>query len=282
MAGTIGPAEMDAYLDYLRAEEKSRNTVAKYARDIRGFLLFLGEKQEITKEFLLVYKDKLCAAYEAVSVNSILAALNGFLRWLGLGGWRLKPLKIQSRVFCDRNRELTREEYARLLQTARNQDNERLYLLMQTLCATGIRVSELRFITVEAARRGRAEVRNKGKVRIAFLPGSLQKILSRYAREQSITAGCVFRTRSGRPLDRSNIWREMKKLCADAGVAPSKVFPHNLRHLFAWIFYGIDKDLARLADVLGHSDIRATRIYTVSSGREHERKINRLGLVLAT
>lgn len=222
------------------------------------------------------------ASHAPATVNSILAAVNGFFRFMGWKDIAVKLLKIQKALFCDERRELTRAEYARLVSAAQKVGNERLSLVMQTICATGIRVSELRFITVEAVTTGRAELCNKGKRRTVFLPGRLRRLLRKYLQKQKKTAGAVFTTRTGRPLDRSNIWRDMKALCESAGVEPGKVFPHNLRHLFARTFYSMEKDLSRLADILGHSSVNTTRIYTAESGLVHARQVERMGLVLTT
>ena len=220
------------------------------------------------------------ASHAPATVNSILAAVNGFFRFMGWKDIAVKLLKIQKALFCDERRELTRAEYARLVSAAQKVGNERLSLVMQTICATGIRVSELRFITVEAVTTGRAELCNKGKRRTVFLPGRLRRLLRKYLQKQKKTAGAVFTTRTGRPLDRSNIWRDMKALCESADVEPSKVFPHNLRHLFARTYYSLEKDLSRLADILGHSSVNTTRIYTVESGSVHLRQMERMGLVI--
>ena len=218
--------------------------------------------------------------YAPATVNSMLTAVNGYLRFYGWSGIAVKLLRVQKALFTDESRELTRAEYVRLVQAARRRDNERLALVIQTICATGIRVSELRFITVEAVYRGRAEISNKGKRRMVFLPERLRKLLKSYAKGQKKTAGAVFTTRTGKVLDRSNIWRDMKALCESAGVAPEKVFPHSLRHLFARTFYSLERDLSRLADILGHSSIVTTRIYTAESGAVHARQMGRLGLVI--
>ena len=210
----------------------------------------------------------------------MLTAANGFFRFLGWKELPVKLLRLQKNLFLEESRELTRQEYVRLVNAARQAGNQRLTLVLQTICATGIRVSELRFITVEAVSRGRAEISNKGKRRIVFLPEKLRRLLRSYARAQKITAGAVFITRTGQPLNRSNIWRDMKALCQCAGVAPEKVFPHNLRHLFARIFYSMEKDLSRLADILGHSSVDTTRIYTAESGAVHARQMERMGLVV--
>lgn len=220
------------------------------------------------------------ASHAPATVNSILAAVNGFFRFMGWKDIAVKLLKIQKALFCDERRELTRAEYARLVSAAQKVGNERLSLVMQTICATGIRVSELRFITVEAVTTGRAEPCNKGKRRTVFLPGRLRRLLRKYLQKQKKTAGAVFTTRTGRPLDRSNIWRDMKALCESADVEPSKVFPHNLRHLFARTYYSLEKDLSRLADILGHSSVNTTRIYTVESGGVHQRQLERMELII--
>ena len=220
------------------------------------------------------------ASHAPATVNSILAAVNGFFRFMGWKDIAVKLLKIQKALFCDERRELTRAEYARLVSAAQKVGNERLSLVMQTICATGIRVSELRFITVEAVTTGRAELCNKGKRRTVFLPGRLRRLLRKYLHKQKKTAGAVFTTRTGRPLDRSNIWRDMKALCESADVEPGKVFPLNLRHLFARTYYSLEKDLSRMADILGHSSVNTTRIYTVESGGVHQRQLERMGLII--
>ena len=220
------------------------------------------------------------ASHAPATVNSILAAVNGFFRFMGLKDIAVKLLKIQKALFCDERRELTRAEYARLVSAAQKVGNERLSLVMQTICDTGIRVSELRFITVEAVTTGLAELCNKGKRRTVFLPGRLRRLLRKYLQKQKKTAGAVFTTRTGRPLDRSNIWRDMKALCESADVEPGKVFPLNLRHLFARTYYSLEKDLSRMADILGHSSVNTTRIYTVESGGVHQRQLERMGLII--
>ena len=220
------------------------------------------------------------ASHAPATVNSILAAVNGFFRFMGWKDIAVKLLKIQKALFCDERRELTRAEYARLVSAAQKVGNERLSLVMQTICATGIRVSELRFITVEAVTTGRAELCNKGKRRTVFLPGRLRRLLRKYLQKQKKTAGAVFTTRTGKPLDRSNIWRDMKALCESADVEPGKVFPLNLRHLFARTYYSLEKDLSRMADILGHSSVNTTRIYTVESGGVHQRQLERMGLII--
>ena len=228
----------------------------------------------------MVWKEELEKRYSPTGVNGRLVAANGFFSFYGRYDLRLKLLKIQKEIFMKEEKELTRAEYGRLVRTAERKGKERLSLLIQTICATGIRVSELEFITVEAVKRGRAEVNCKGKRRVIFLPARLQKKLKAYAAKKGILEGVIFAAKSGRPLHRGNIWAEMKKLCKDAEVSPEKVFPHNLRHLFARIFYSLDKDIAKLADMLGHSNIETTRIYIMESGRIHRQKLERMRLVL--
>lgn len=266
------------YESYLHREERSENTISKYIRDIRAFFVFLAER-DITKEVLLEWKDHLMKKYAPASINSMLAAVNGFLDWLEVPQMKVKPMKIQHAIYSRPEKELSIDEYKRLVEAANQNKNRRLSLLLQTLCATGIRVSELKFITVDAVNSGQSMVCCKGKTRAIFLPQELSRALRRYCKEEKIKSGVIFRTKNGRPLDRSNIWKDMKSLCASAGVAPGKVFPHNLRHLFAQTFYNLEKDLSRLADLLGHSSINTTRIYTMESGNEHKKLMNRMGLV---
>lgn len=275
----ITPGRIARFRDRLIQQEKSRATVEKYLRDIRAFAAFAGAEQ-VSKEGVIAYKQRLMERYAPASVNSMLAALNCFFKEMGWYECLVKAVKIQRQAFRSRERELSREEYYRLLEAAKERHNSRLYLLMQTICATGIRVSELRFITVEALKLGRATVSLKGKTRQVLLPRDLVKELKNYAAEQRIRSGSIFITRSGRPMDRSNILHEMKSLCEAARVDPTKVFPHNLRHLFACLFYKASKDLSRLADLLGHSSVDTTRIYTCVSGSEQQRQIERLGLVI--
>lgn len=267
---------------YLASEERSRATIEKYKRDLNGFLVFLqsiGEPMGFGKENVLAYKEVLIGKYAVSSVNSILAAINTYLQFIGRGEMKVKPLKMQRRVFCSRDEELTLPEYLSLLGSARDQGKTRLWLILQTLCSTGIRVSELRFITIEAVRQHRATVSSKGKSRLVFIPKELCNQLLKYCKEHQLQTGCVFITRSGKLVDRSNIWREMKQLCEAAGIPPKKVFPHNLRHLFARTYYQGHKDLARLADILGHSSVETTRIYILSTGEEQEREVGCLGLL---
>ena len=267
------------YALHLREQERAPATVQKYVQDLTALWDWLAGRP-LTKAALIEWKESLSASRAPATVNSMLAAVNGFFRFMGWKGIAVKLLKIQKALFCDERRELTRAEYARLVSAAQKVGNERLSLVMQTICATGIRVSELRFITVEAVTTGRAEICNKGKRRTVFLPGRLRRLLRKYLQKQKKTAGAVFTTRTGRPLDRSNIWRDMKALCESADVEPSKVFPHNLRHLFARTYYSLEKDLSRLADILGHSSVNTTRIYTVESGGVHQRQLERMELII--
>lgn len=271
--------QMENYLDHLRNEERSPATIKQYRRDLLCFFFFL-DAGELTREAVLSYKEKLEQNYQPVSVNAKLSALNSFFSFLGRSDLKLKFLKIQDSVYCPADQELSKEEYLRLVRTAKEKKNEKLALLLQTICGTGIRVSEVKYITAEAVARGEAMIRLKGKTRTIMLPKKLEKCLKEYMNREKITSGPVFITRTGRPLDRSNIWKMMKALCRDAEVDEKKVFPHNLRHLFARCFYSIDKDIAKLADILGHSSINTTRIYIITSGTEHRRRLDALGFVV--
>lgn len=264
----------------LKSEEKSENTLEKYLRDVRAFAAYLGGAA-VTKETVIAYKNKLLSENYAVrSVNSMLASLNSLFAFLGWTDCRVKSIKLQRQIYCSEERELTKAEYMRLVNTAKQKGNERLNLILQTICGTGIRVSELQYITVEAVKCGEAIVSLKGKTRTIFIVRELQKKLLRYAAEQGISSGTIFITRTGRPMSRTNIWREMKNLCEQAGVNPKKVFPHNLRHLFARTFYGIEKDIAKLADILGHSSINTTRIYIITTGNEHRQRMENMRLII--
>lgn len=270
---------IEKYLNHLMEEEKSAATLKKYRHDLNELHNYL-QGMLLTKSILIEWKKYLIEKYAPSTVNSMLIAVNGYLRFFSWHDLSMKLLKIQKPLFSDENKELTREEYARLVMTASKRSNERLSLILQTICATGIRVSELKFITIEAVQTGRTEISNKGKRRVIFLPQQLRKLLRKYAQKHGKISGPVFTTRTGKPLDRSNIWRDMKALCTEAKVAPEKVFPHNLRHLFARTFYSLEHDLSRLADILGHSSIVTTRIYTAESGTVHARQMGRLGLVI--
>lgn len=276
---TITNQIINSFEKHLLENEKAGATIQKYMRDIRCFMDYAKE-QTLDKTLLLNYKAMLEQNYAVRSANSMLAALNAFFRFQGWHDLCVKQFKVQKEAYCSEDRELTKAEYAALVRTAELKKNERLSLVVQTICGTGIRVSELQSITVEAVRRGEAVVSCKGKTRKIFIVKALQKKLLRYAIEQGITTGTLFVTKSGKPLDRSNIWRQMKDLCKQAGVAPQKVFPHNLRHLFARTFYGIEKDIAKLADILGHSNINTTRIYIITTGAEHQRRMENMRLII--
>ena len=267
------------FKEYLILEERSRATVEKYIRDVKAFSAFVNG-EEITKEVVIEYKKYLQDSYAVRSINSMLASINSLFVFLSWHDLKVKSIKLQQQIYCPEERELTKAEYTRLCRAAKHKHNERLNLILQTICGTGIRVSELRFITVEAARHGETTVSCKAKTRSVFIVKELQKKLLRYAAEQGIKSGMIFVTRTGKPISRTNIWREMKALCEEAGVNPQKVFPHNLRHLFARVFYGIEKDIAKLADILGHSSINTTRIYIISTGTEHRRRIENMRLVI--
>lgn len=266
------------FAHYLSQEEKSAATQEKYLRDVRAFALYADNK-EVTKELVICWKKQLTKkGYAVRSINSMLASVNSLLDWLALSNCKVKNVRAQRQTYCSEDKELSKAEYLRLL--AASKRNEQLNLVLQTICGTGIRVSELRYFTVEAIRLGTVTVNCKNKARTILVPGKLKNILLNYAKRRGIITGAVFVTRSGNPMNRSNIWSAMKKLCESAGVKPSKVFPHNLRKLFARTFYGIEKDIAKLADILGHSSINTTRIYIMTTGLEHRQKIERLGLVV--
>ena len=266
------------YKNHLIDEEKSLATITKYIRDIEKFYQY-ADKKEVTKE--LVKLEELMKSYKPTSINSMLAALNQFFEYNGWLECKIKELKIQKRVFLEESKELSKDEYKRLVNAARKQKNERLYVLLQAICSTGIRVSEHRYITVQALKDGYAQIYNKVKVREIFFSDDLKRILLKYCHKNKIENGAIFVTRSGRPLDCSNIWKAMKDLCDDAKVERSKVYPHNLRHLFAVTYYNLKKDIARLADLLGHSSMDTTRIYTMSSGREFKRYFDQMDLVFS-
>ena len=262
---------------HLCEEEKSQSTLEKYVRDIESFRFWLGEK-ELNKGCVLSYKEHLMENYAGSSVNSMLSSLNSLFAYLEWSELSVKTLKMQRQIFASSEKELSKDEYERLLAAAMQKGDQRLYLLMQAICSTGIRVSEVRFITVESVYRGRAQINCKGKARCAFFPTELCENLKIYIREQKIKSGSVFLSKNGNPLDRSNIWSAMKRLCREAKISPDKVFPHNLRHLFARTYYTLEKDIVRLADILGHSSVNTTRIYTMESGEIHRKQIQSLGL----
>lgn len=264
----------------LHEQEKSKATIEKYLRDIRAFAAYCGNEC-ICKETVIAYKHHLLAdGYAPTSINSMLSSINSFFSYLRWDEMKAKMLKIQRQTFCAEEKELSKKEYEMLCHTAEKRKKMRLSLILQTICGTGIRVSELRFITVDAVRSGVAQVSMKGKERKVFLVRDLQKKLRRYIAHEGIDAGPIFVSRSGKAICRTNIWKEMKRLCVDAGVDSQKVFPHNLRHLFARVFYSMEKDIARLADILGHSSIDTTRIYIMETGLEHRRRMENMHLIL--
>lgn len=280
MGHVISKTMIEQFQEKMEQDEKSRATIEKYVRDLNAFLVYVGEKEIVNKEIVISYKEQLVHQYAESSVNSMLAALNSFFKNCGWYDCLVKSLKVQRAAFRPCERELTREEYYHLLKAAKKQGKQRLYLLMETICATGIRISELQYITVETLYSRRAKVSLKGKIRMIILPANLCRELKRYVKEAGITSGSIFITRNGKPLDRSNVLHDMKALCEEADVARDKVFPHNLRHLFACTYYQAEKDLSHLADLLGHSNINTTRIYTLVSGEEQEKQMEMLGLVI--
>ena len=275
----ITEKELARFTGYLRREEREDSTIESYMRMARRFAAWL-EGRAVTKELAANWKAWLLEqGYRPVSVNAMLAAVNKLLVRMGREDCKVRYLRLQRQIFRKAERELTRAEYQRLLEAAQARDDARLLLLLETLCATGIRVSELRYITVETARNGVAEIALKGKIRTILLPTKLCRKLLKYAKKRNIRQGQIFLTRNGNGLSRKFIWSEMKKLCESAGVARSKVFPHNLRGLFARTFYAACRDVVRLADVLGHSSIETTRIYLLSTAKESARQLDRLGLL---
>ena len=280
MKGRIITARMIAeFKGHLILEERSETTIEKYIRDVKAFSAY-AQNTAVTKEIVIAYKKHLQENYAVRSVNSMLASINSLFAFLGWHDLRVKSLKLQQQVFCPEEKELTKAEYTRLCRTAERKHNERLNLILQTICGTGIRVSELQYITVEAVKQGEAVVNCKAKTRSVFIVKELKQKLLRYVAEQNIKSGMIFVTRTGKPISRTNIWREMKALCEEANVNPQKVFPHNLRHLFARVFYGIEKDIAKLADILGHSSINTTRIYIISTGTEHRQRMENMRLII--
>ncbi len=276
---SVSKSDLAGFADCLKNGDRSPGTIEKYLHDASDFALWLGQRK-LTHETAVQWREFLLQQnYAPVTINSMLSAVNSLFKFLGRGDCRIRFLRVQRRTFREQSRELTRAEYQKLLDTAAEQGQERLGLLMETICATGIRVSEVRYITVEAAQRGRAEISLKGKIRTILLPAKLCRKLLKYARKQKTASGEIFLTRSGKPVSRRQIWREMKTLCAKAGVESSKVFPHNLRHLFATAFYQVCRDIVKLADILGHSSINTTRIYLMTTGAEHARQLEKLGLV---
>lgn len=268
--------QLQQFETYLLQEEKSKATIEKYMRDVHAFYHFIKDTI-ISKEVALQYKQQLLDSYKSTSINSMLASINALFDFLQVPQFRVKVVKTQKQLLVDENKELTKQEYQRLLKVAKKK--EKIYLLVQTITNTGIRVSEHRYITVEALQRGKATIRNKGKVRDIVLSKELIKKLTIYCKEKQIKEGSIFITKTGKPLDRSNIWKMMKQLCKEARVERSKVFPHNLRHLFAFTFYSIEKDIARLADVLGHSSIETTRIYIKTNHYRFEKVFIKMKLL---
>ena len=280
MEGRVITAKMIAeFKEHLILEERSVATIQKYIRDVKAFTAY-AQNSAIAKEIVIAYKKYLQENYAVRSVNSMLASINSFFSFFSWNDLKVKSLKLQQQVFCPEEKELTKAEYTRLCRTAERRHNKRLCLILQTICGTGIRVSELQYITVEAVKHGEAVVNCKAKTRSVFIVKELRQKLLRYAAEQNIKSGMIFVTRTGKPISRTNIWREMKALCVEANVNPQKVFPHNLRHLFARVFYGIEKDIAKLADILGHSSINTTRIYIISTGTEHRQRMENMRLIV--
>ena len=276
----ITTAYIAAFTQGLHQAERSAGTVEKYRRDVQSFIAWLGAR-DVSHEAAAGWKRHLQdQGYSPATINSMLVALNRFFDCMGWQDCRVNTLKLQRRLFRDAGRELSRAEYERLVETAANLSRPRLALLMEAICGTGVRVSEVRYLTVEAVQAGRADISLKGKIRTILIPNKLCRKLLKYARKQKITSGEIFLTRSGKGMSRRQIWAEMKSLCERAGVEPSKVFPHNLRHVFAAAFYKSCKDIVRLADVLGHSSVETTRIYLLTTGVEHAQMLERLGLVL--
>ena len=270
--------QISEFKTYLIKDEKSKATIEKYTRDVLTFSRWLA-KRELCKSTVLEYKERIIELYAPRSVNSVISSLNAFFEFIARVDCKIKTLKIQRCIFADKEKELTKMEYNRLLRTAKHKNNDRLYYLMQTICVTGIRVSELCYITTNAVHTGRATINCKGKMRTVFLPRQLCSMLKDYIKKHKISKGSIFVTKTGNPLDRISIWKLMKSLCESAGVNKDKVFPHNLRHLFARTFYNLEKDIVRLADILGHSSVNTTRIYTMESGDLCRKQIQKLGLL---
>ena len=276
----LTPEILEPYREYLMDEERSRATVEKYLRDVRKFLEYLGDDGGVDKEKVREFKQELMEHYKISSVNSMLAAVNSFLGFAGREDLKVKLLKVQKAVYSRPEMEMTEKEYEGLVRTAKRLGDLKMSMLLQTIGSTGIRISELKFITVESLETGRAEIYNKGKSRVVLLPVELTRLLKKYCRKAGIRIGSIFITRQGNPLDRSNVSKKMKQLARAAGVDAAKVFPHNFRHLFARTFYNIEKDVVRLMDLLGHSNISTTRIYTMGTEEQPRRQMSRMRLVL--
>lgn len=275
----LSDAVIQRFNEHLLEEERSQVTIEKYNRDITALRRF-ADGREINKELVIAYKQYLIESdYAERSVNSMLAAINSLFQFLEWYDCRVKSIKLSPEIYRPEEKELTQKEYERLVNTAMEQGKEKLAVILQTICGTGIRISELQFVTVEAVKRGEAKVHCKGKSRKVFIVDELKKLLLDYIKKHHIKSGTIFLSKNGTPMNRTTVWREMKSLCKAAKVNPSKVFPHNLRHLFARVFYKLEKDIAKLADILGHSSINTTRIYIISTGREHKQKMERMGLV---
>lgn len=272
---TISKNKLQQFKKYLNAEEKSSATIEKYTKNAQKFADWLN-KRPLNKENVICYKKGLMETYAAASVNTIISSLNSFFTFINRHDLKIKAVRLQRKIFACDDKDLTKQEYRRLIDAA----DRRLALVMQTICVTGIRVSELKFITIEAVAAGYAEISCKGKVRTVILPDGLCQLLLAYVRQVGVRRGCVFRSRNGNPLDRSNIWTEMKNLCKKAGIPAEKVFPHNLRHLFAKTYYSSQKDIVRLADILGHSSVNTTRIYTMERSETQRKQIEALGLLV--
>lgn len=275
---TITENHIKKFKIFLTEEEKSESTIKKYVHDVQVLYNCMGNKN-LQKTDIVKYKSTLCEKYASKSVNACLSSINAFFNFMGWYDLKVKTLKIQKQIFLNQEKELTKTEYERLLETAKSKKNKRLYHLMLTIASTGLRISELKFVTCESVKEGQATIKCKGKIRQIFFPKNLCQILSEYAKSQNIKSGSLFVSKSGRPLDRSNIWRMMKNLCDEANVSKNKVFPHNFRHLFARTYYSLQKDIVRLADILGHTSVNTTRIYTMESGDVHKMQIEKLGLV---
>ena len=282
MVSEINNVTNYTYINYqqlLITEEKSPTTITKYLRDLQKFLTYTAGRP-ITKELVITYKEELKQQYATASINSMLASLNHYFDFAGLYECKVKQIKQQRRVYCPEEKELSKEEYYRLIKAAQELQKDRLSLIIQTICSTGIRISELECITVRAAQSGVAEVNCKGKSRQIFIPHKLKMMLLTYIKKQHIRQGPIFITKQGNPINRSNVWREMKNLCEIAHVRENKVFPHNLRHLFAKTYYKMEKDISKLADLLGHSSINTTRIYIISTGDEHRKRMEHMRLII--
>lgn len=281
MEKRITDTMLEEYKKYLYEQEKSEATIQKYMCDLKKLVQFVGNK-DLTKLLAIQYKDYLKENYDykTSSINSYLVAANRFFEFMGWYEFRVKTFKLQKETFMPQSNELSKQEYKKLVETAFDNGKTRIGMIMQTICATGIRVSELSAITVSSVKKGIANIYNKGKERIILIPRNLQVKLLSYIRKQRIKHGIVFKTSRGRAVDRTWIWREMKKLCAIADVSREKVFPHNLRHLFARTFYSIYKDISKLADILGHSSVETTRIYLKESYMEHKKKIEKMNLIV--